>query len=105
MVPFCNDFRLLADRQGLCKGSGTIGGATDGSRRSNMNKIAALFVATALAGSVFGYASTPPGPKAGSRKIEVKKPMAGKNRKGKKPQTLGAVSRLHNPDFPWQMPT
>lgn len=69
-----------------------------------MHKLAALLVATALVGPGFSYAAIPPELKDESRKIEVKKPRVAKNRKMHKPQTLPAVSRLHNPDFPWQIP-
>jgi len=68
-----------------------------------MNKLAALLVATALAGPVL-YAVIPPEMKDESRKIEVKKPVVSKNRKVKKSHALPSVSVLHNPDFPWQTP-
>ena len=70
-----------------------------------MHKLAALLVATALVGPGFIYAAIPPELKDESHRIEVKKPRVAKNRKRNKPQTLPAVSRLHNPDFPWQIPT
>jgi len=69
-----------------------------------MNKLVAFLVAAVLIGPGFVYGAIPPELKDESRKIEVKKPRVSKIRTRKKPQALPAVSRLHNPDFPWQMP-
>ena len=69
-----------------------------------MNKLAACLIVAALVSPAFAEEAKPPTKTETTKKVEVKKHLAKKAKKTKSP-VQSSVSSIHNPDYPWMLPS